>query len=407
MTNVDAPDNQRATVAASALLASPKSPTAAVTVTLAPNVKALWIFGAGVIDPPPSVQGVDSFYDYPTFWTPWAAQPEVDWFSVVCFVSPELDSAVTITWPSAPSEDWWVVADTGDRFTLDAAQSGTISQNGTPAPETAAMVAGWDGTDLRFLLTDNTGALKTVGSSFPPVFAARGAALPADALLVGGSDGTLLRPLAVNTSGQLVVVDQTLASASGAPGTGVPADTVSVAGTDGANLRVLAVDTTGHQLTIDQNLKLAIAAAGAAVPADAVVAGGSDGTDVRALRTDQQGILYAIPSAPGEAAGDHPLNELQYATGLHVASNVVAVAAPGAGKRIRVFYASVLAETSGQFAGLFDTGPVVDFILAGAVAPTSISYSPSGTPLSTNGAIETSTTGGDICYTLVYTVETV
>lgn len=333
----DSPDYQRASVAADQLLGE-GSFTGPFPFLIAANTQAIWIFGEGGIDPLPTVIGQQSHYAYPTFWAPWQPQAQVNWFSCVAIVTGQIDSEVMITVPSAASSHWWVVADTGGRFTLDLSLASALSEAGLPTPASALLVAGTDGTDLRPLLTDATGRLVVTGSTFPPVYGAPGAVLPADGLSVGGTDGTDLRILLLDAAGHQLTIDQNLKNAIAAPGaanpadavviagtdgtdartlltdaTGklqvttatfppvfaapgavVPADALQVAGSDGTDLRALLTDSSGRPLTIDQNLKLAIAALAAAVPADAVLVGGSDGANLRALLLDASGHQLTI-----------------------------------------------------------------------------------------------------------------
>lgn len=416
MTNIDAPDHQRAVVAASQLLAALGGTTATVTVTLAPNVEALWIFGEGVIDPPPLVTGVDSGFQYPTFWTPWASQPALEWFSVVAIVAPSNDSAVVIHWPSPPANHWWVVADTGGRFTLDAALSGTIQTPGASVPSTAVLIGGSDGTDLRALLTDNLGRLVTSGGTFPAVFGVPGAANPADALQVGGSDGTDLRTLLTDVTGHLLTFDQNLKNTIAALNAALPPDAVLVGGSDGTDIRALLTDFAGRQLTIDQNLKLVVGIPASAIPSDALLTGGSDGVNLRAFRTDQEGMQYVIDAPPDTVTGDHPPNELQISSLNGNTNGAAVVAAPGVGKRIRVFYAALQAALTGAGnSAIFLRDNTPSRIIASAGASTTaasnmeVSGRPSGIPMTTNSSliVDNSVAGGFYTAVVVYTTETV
>lgn len=346
-----------------------------------------------------------------------------------------------------------VLTDSSGRvLSIDQVLKLAIGVPAAAAPVDAVQVAGSDGTDLRTIRTDATGALVTTGGTFPPVYAAPGAALPTDALLVGGSDGTDLRPLATDTAGHQLTVDQTLKLAVAATGGAVPADAVLGGGTDGTDIRAVLVDASGHQLTIDQTLKLAIGVPGSAPPADVVMIGGtdgsdvraigvsaigtlqvsdadvdlatailttaippraflpgvSDGTDIRARRGNAQGLGYSIPSAPSEATGDHPLNEILQAGNLFSASGAI-LGAAGAGKRYRIFLAA-MSGLSGAVQGYIDdsiSGAPIAFVVNASTTIVPIPLS--GLALPTNAGVNyTLFAGSGAVFAMVlYTLETI
>lgn len=455
--NLDAPDGQRAVVAAEQLLGGGKQTGATVTVPVGANVEALWLFGEGVIDPLPTIVGATSGYEYPVFWAPWQAQNEPAWFSIVALVTSEVDQSVVITFPSPPATGWYVVADQGGRFVLDVDLAQTIQTPGVSAPTAVVVVGGSDGTAARTLKTDSTGALVTAGSAFPPVYAAPGAAAPADALQVGGTDGTDLRALLTDATGRLEVVEAKLELAIAALGAALPADAVLAGGSDGTDLRALLTDTTGKLLTVDQKLEAAIATPGSANPADAVQiagtdltdlrvlqtdavgvlqvadnilngaraapgglkpsfaiqVGGNDGTDLRVILTNKQGAPYAIPSAPGEASGDRPPNELLWANNGITAGTITIIPAPGAGKRLRLFYFSPFGSTSTAtyFVTAIDpTGTNQFFVVQesqpGVTLPACV-LPLTGFICNTNTGVTFTVLAGTASVTIGYTVETV
>lgn len=120
------------------------------------------------------------------------------------------------------------------------------------------------------------------------------------------------------------------------------------------------VADAGVRLVTELTVQSAMQASGASVPPDGIAVLGSDGTDARFLRTSQQGILYGVWSAPDTATGDHPPNELQIAQVVPSGTGITTlVAAPGTGKRLRVFYLKAnIFSTSGGDAQLADTSGV-------------------------------------------------
>lgn len=406
MGTADTPDYLRGDVSPNRLLGTFSGSTITATVALPSNAVALWLF----VGPPPGTPSVDvvgtsTGTDYPAFSFPInlstaANQP------ILVAVAPDIDDAVRITWGSDPDSQWYVVADTGPRIVLDAVLAGSSAEPGTVTPGNAVLVAGSDGTDLRALKTDNTGALITSGGSFPAVYGAPGSATPADALLVGGTDGADLRALSVNSTGSLAVLDGKVALVIQVPGLADPGWALQVGGTDGTDIRALLMDTVGHPLTIDQTLKLCVAVLGAALPADAVLSGGSDGTDLRAILTDKRGVQWAGLTAPDTLTGDHPPVELLSIGGNNNNGSVLLLPAAGAGKRYRIFSATVGPVTTAQAAGLYDsiTGTYFLFAQNNHVAQ---SYLPSGYALTTNAGVGLATSAGNGTFSICYTLETV
>ena len=90
-----------------------------------------------------------------------------------------------------------------------------------------------------------------------------GSGAPTHTLQVGGTDGTDLRTLATDATGALKlaagtnnigsVSEASIDASTGTAGTAVPAKTIQVGGTDGTDLRTLATDATG-KLTLASNV---------------------------------------------------------------------------------------------------------------------------------------------------------
>jgi hypothetical protein len=122
---------------------------------------------------------------------------------------------------------------------------------------------------------------------------------------------------------------------------------------------------------------------------------------------NQQGLQYVVPSAPGPLLGDHPPNELSLAGQYNVAAGGVLVAAPGAGKRLRVFSANVVAHTAGAIAGLYDAVTASYLVFCGSGTSGTVSGYPSGIPLSANSGIVFGTSAGNASGSVTYTTETI
>jgi hypothetical protein len=403
----DTPDRVRGEVSPARLIGTYPGATVEAVVDLPSNAVALWIFPHGSIDPPEvTAIGTTTSNPYPCFQFPVYNQDDSSVMTIV-LVEPTVDAAVTITWASAQVADWYVVADAGPRLTIDPVMAGSAASPGGLAAGTAIQIAGTDGTNQRVLLTDSSGRLVTAAAAFPSVYGPPGAALPADALLVGGTDGTDLRALLLDTSGHQLTIDQNLKNVVGVGGAAEPSDAVMVAGSDGTDLRPLATGNTGKLLTVDQSLAASVGTPGVSSPADAIQVGGTDGGDLRALLTNKLGAQYVVPMAPDTAAGDHPPVELEFFAEAGTPNGTAIVAAPGAGKRIRVFAATCVANTAGDLAQLTDAVAGTAFIAAGSIAA-SMSYAPSGIPLAANSAVTVNTSGGSTAaVSICYTVETV
>lgn len=206
----------------------------------------------------------------------------------------------------------------------------------------------------------------------------------------------------------LHVADMILEQVIGKDGITGPTRSVQVAGQDASNvLHPLLIDSLGRLETADQVLDLAVAATGAVAPADAVQIGGTDTLHLQALRMNRQGLPYVIPSAPSIVTGDHPPNELLVASGSF-AANTVLLAAPGAGKRYRIFAANLAAIGANTSGYIEDTVSGQFFIVTCEGASASLTYGPTGLPLSSNGAVEYILVNGvTMNVVVVYTLETI
>jgi hypothetical protein len=171
------------------------------------------------------------------------------------------------------------------------------------------------------------------------------------------------------------------------------------------------VADAGVRLVIDQVLQAILATAGLASPGVGLEMLGTDGTNARVIAVSQQGIAYAIPSAPDTATGDHPPNELLWATNTTAGSTTGAIlAAPGGGKRYRLFYAHLFASPA-PTATTYITATVNGnlFIVSGLITPASADRAVlplSGMPLDANTGIAL-VAAVAATYVVGYTLETV
>lgn len=163
---------------------------------------------------------------------------------------------------------------------------------------------------------------------------------------------------------------------------------------------------SGIHVVADPNVSALISNAGEVDTGGGIQALGTDSTKSRILRTDQRGVLYTIPTVPDTATGDHPPVELSFTNAFAAANGAVMIAAPGAGRRIRVFSASVGSTTAGDIVFIYDAGTNVG-LLYGSGSPTAITFPGQGVPITTNAALSVGSTAGTIYATAVYTIEAV
>jgi len=168
----------------------------------------------------------------------------------------------------------------------------------------------------------------------------------------------------------------------------------------------------GVHVVFDPIVASTIGEPGPTLPGGAVLVGGDAAGSLRALAVNLQGLPYAIPSAPDIAAGDHPPNELLVASVVDVTALTVIVAAPGAGKRVRVFSANVHnppTAGAGSKVILNDAATnLSSYIYSGEMA--ALDFKPSGFACATDAPINLSVAGAAGVLggaTVVYTVETV
>ena len=166
------------------------------------------------------------------------------------------------------------------------------------------------------------------------------------------------------------------------------------------------VADAGVRLVIDQVLQSILATAGLASPGVGLEMLGTDGTNARVVATDTIGRLYIVSTVPSTAAGVHPPYELLIANvnGVSGGSGTI-IAAPGVGKRIRLFFISCECRNSG---GIMAVGPPGGtYITANNPAIGILDCKPSGIPMAENTALAWGcNVGADVCdATAVYTVE--
>lgn len=115
------------------------------------------------------------------------------------------------------------------------------------------------------------------------------------------------------------------------------------------------------------------------------------------------GVAQVIPVIPGTAASDHPATELQFVGG-GANTNIVIVAAPGVGKRIRLF--------AGAITNIGALGALTDQVGANNLLfvqdnNTTLVLPDQGVPLTENSALLAETSSGTTYYTAFYTIETI
>lgn len=461
MSGPDTPDYQRGGVAPGTLLATFAGTVLTGTVHPPSNTDVLWINSAQQGSFKPQVLAANSGISFPVFPVKYVGNGGVPGFYWVALVEIQQGQGITVVWTGRGAVGWQVFAQSGGRAVYDLAIAQASGFNGNPADETMLLVGGWDGTDYRILLTDATGALVVAGSTFPNVVGVPGAAPPPDALQVAGTDGALLRVPLLDGTGRVLSIDQNLALAIAARGAALPADALLAAGSDGANLRALLTDAAGHPLTIDQTIAALTQVIGSAHPGSVLQIGGQDGTNSRAFFTDAAGRLrtvdngiasivgaptfaipadaamvaftdgvslrvpitsksalpYMIPSAPSQLTGDRPPNDLLFTGGTAATDFNVIIGAPGAGKRIRIFYISIQSADVGAGVAsaifVYDNISIAHLAVSRAIQ-TAITVGqlygyPSGIPLTTNAGVEITNNASGVAYdfAVTYTIETI
>lgn len=127
-----------------------------------------------------------------------------------------------------------------------------------------------------------------------------------------------------------------------------------------------------------------------------------------AMAQDDQGQSFVVPAAPGPGTRGHPVQEVQFGQVTGPGNGATFLAAPGAGKRYRIFQTSIFADIQASLNGTY-SGSILflDFIsptsgtLAGVVTPVPLS----GVKLDANTAVTVGTTTGHGVFRIWYTTE--
>ena len=155
---------------------------------------------------------------------------------------------------------------------------------------------------------------------------------------------------------------------------------------------------------------------GSGSPSKAALMGVTDGTNLRGSLGNQQGQSYVMDAAPNTATGDHPPNELSYATLGQVTTTTSLVGAPGSGKRLRIFSVTI---TGSPNAGATTASLVQDITTTSneftpycyAGQGFTVPYPKTGIPMVANHGLQIgilgSVSAGGYGATVVYTTETV
>ena len=164
----------------------------------------------------------------------------------------------------------------------------------------------------------------------------------------------------------------------------------------------------GVHLTLDPNLRSVNVQVGDATPSRGLLTLLSDGIDAVAPRSSEIGMQYTIPSVPSTAEGDHPPNELKFASAVLATSGVV-VAAPGSGQRHRIFAAQVVPGANAIQGYLRDSLSGAAFCSGSNLGAGQLQYLPSGLPLYEDAAISYDILEGEghQLVVVVYTTETI
>lgn len=165
---------------------------------------------------------------------------------------------------------------------------------------------------------------------------------------------------------------------------------------------------SGVHSVVDLATASAIAAPTAAAPNRAMLVGGNYGGHMHPFLIDGAGTLYAVPTIPSLAAGDHPPTELRVASPILGVSGTV-VAAPGPGLRIRVF-AMQMGSQGQAFTGyLTDTISGQALCVGGQSNAGAITLPAQGYPLTADAGINFNAWGGtgNMLSVVYYTIEAV
>ncbi|MGH2877781.1 MAG: hypothetical protein ACRDLV_16130 [Solirubrobacteraceae bacterium] len=127
-----------------------------------------------------------------------------------------------------------------------------------------------------------------------------------------------------------------------------------------------------------------------------------------ASRRDPSGSQFVVSIVPGTVPGYHPPDELQFTSSGPSASGDV-VAAPGAGKRLRIFALTMCTTNAGLLGALGDGSTGYNLLFAFGTGMISLTIPLTGVVLSADASLKfTLGSGSGIMYcTAVYTVETI
>lgn len=116
--------------------------------------------------------------------------------------------------------------------------------------------------------------------------------------------------------------------------------------------------------------------------------------------------LWTMGSAPPTDTGDHPPYEIGYNAVFGVASGTSILAAPGAGKRHRVFGLQAWPNTSGGLVYLRDSVTLQPLAYGTQSAP-SVTLPPCGVPMSADASLDVFVSSGNIFAVVYSTTETI
>jgi hypothetical protein len=161
----------------------------------------------------------------------------------------------------------------------------------------------------------------------------------------------------------------------------------------------------GVHLVSEPALAGTIAEAGVDAPTASVLVGGTDGVAIEALKVNPYGELHTTPAIPGESSSGSASVELTRALS-QASETTLLIAAPGAGKRLRIFTVQMvaMAEARGR---LYTSVGGSAFAVASENGPVFVTFAPYGLTLGTNeGVYYEKMAGDEAMYMIVtYTVE--
>lgn len=189
---------------------------------------------------------------------------------------------------------------------------------------------------------------------------------------------------------------------------------VRVTGGSGLGTTLSIVADAGVRTITDGSIAQVLSLAPASgIPAALVTQDGWDGAGPRMLRVNTQGMPYTVPSAPSEAASDHPLNEVNVNSVTGITSTTTILNAPGAGKRYRIYGVAISVFGTPSVSGVVSVDDAVAITFTPRIELGQVLYIPmplSGVVAATNAIIRanvagTLASGADV--TVFFTVETV